>query len=517
VSDIPLLARELVRLGTRCLFGIPGEGPSLLLLDELEKNGCRFHLVSHEAAGALAAGGFGRIAGVPGVSLSIKGPGFSNMLSGIASNWLDRNPALSLSESYGPGSPRHRLHKRLDHAAMATPVVKAYADNVSPQTLPKLWDLCLEEPRGPVHLDISDQMEGTIPDSGSPTRISNDLIPSAVAQSIREAKCPVVIAGALATRRPWRKNLSKLKLPVFTTFSGKGAFDETLPYAAGVFTNSGGAYSPEKAILPDADLIVGLGLRTTEIIEVRPLPAPLILVDELAGMSKGLEALVEVTATAEHFVEVLERLSEKEWGASNVAAAKNALKTKLDVRRWLPAGVFRICQDVLPDSTIFFLDTGSFCTVGEHILIARRPLQVTGSALARSMGVAIPTAVGAALAARATPVVIVTGDGGMRMYPETIAIAVREKLSILVLLMTDGFFSSIRQSASKAGLSQKYLDVDSSCWIGIVEAWGCPGERVESFAALDNALNAWKVSPAPLFLELAFNADDYLAMTEGIR
>lgn len=51
VSDITLLAQELVRLGTKCVFGIPGEGPSLLLLDALEKYGCAFYLVSHEAAG----------------------------------------------------------------------------------------------------------------------------------------------------------------------------------------------------------------------------------------------------------------------------------------------------------------------------------------------------------------------------------------------------------------------------------------------------------------------------------
>jgi acetolactate synthase I/II/III large subunit len=517
VSDITPLAQELVRLGTNCVFGIPGEGPSLLLLDELEKNGCRFHLVSHEAAGALAAGGFGRGAGIPGISLSIKGPGFSNMLSGIASNWLDRNPALSLAESYGPGSSPYRLHKRLDHGAMVTPVVKAYADNVSPQLLPNLWDFCLTEQPGPVHLDISHQMKGTRIDAGSPIDTSNDLILSAVEQRIGQATRPIVIAGALATRRPWRDNLAKLKIPVFTTFAGKGAFDEMLSYAAGVFTNSGGEYSPEKAILCKADLILGLGLRTSEIIEARALPAPLIILDELAGAAKGLEALTELTASAESFVELLEWLGEKEWGASEVAGAKDLIWKKLGVEHWLPAGAFYLTQQRLPESTLFVLDTGNFCTIGEHVLTARRPLQIMGSALARSMGVGIPTAVGVAFAAPGTPVVVVTGDGGMRMYPEIITIAVREKLPILMLLMSDGFFASIRQQASNQGLSQNYLRLDSSCWTRVLEAWGCPGERIESFAALENALTSWRTSPVPLFLELVFDADDYIAMTEGIR
>jgi thiamine pyrophosphate-dependent acetolactate synthase large subunit-like protein len=163
------------------------------------------------------------------------------------------------------------------------------------------------------------------------------------------------------------------------------------------------------------------------------------------------------------------------------------------------------------------LDTGSFCTIGEHTLKARRPLQVIGSALARSMGVAIPMAVGAGLAARGAPVVVITGDGGMRMYAETISIAVREKLPMLVLLMADGFLSSVRRSAFKGGLSERYLRVDSSPWGATVQAWGCPAERIESLADFDSALTHWKYSPGPLLMELPFDADEYMLMTDGIR
>jgi acetolactate synthase-1/2/3 large subunit len=518
VSDIPSLAQELVRLGTKSVFGIPGEGPSLLLLDELEKRGCAFHLVSHEAAGALAAAGFGRITGTPGVSLSIKGPGFSNMLSGIATNWLDRNPVLSLSESYGAGSSPHRQHKRLNHAKMAGSVVKGYADNSSPELLPRLWNLCITEEPGPVHLDISHDMQRTVSeDDGSIVKTCRYFMSSAVASRIDKAQRPVVIAGGLATRRPWFRQLANLKIPVFTTFAGKGAYDETLPYSAGVFTNSGGPVSPEREILPKSDLIVGLGLRTSEILDVKPLPAPLIALDEFSGTSEGLEPMAEEVGGAADFLKGIQRFADKQWGESDLYRAKEALAAKLNVLAWLPAGVFRTAQEALPGSTIFILDTGSFCTIGEHTLRARRPMQVIGSALARSMGVAIPMAVGAGLAARGTPVVVATGDGGMRMYAETISIAVKERLPMLVLLMADGFLSSVRQNAFKGSLSQKYLRIDSSCWRGTVQAWGCPAERIESLADLESALTHWKQSPGPLLLELPFDSDEYMLMTEGIR
>jgi acetolactate synthase-1/2/3 large subunit len=308
-----------------------------------------------------------------------------------------------------------------------------------------------------------------------------------------------------------------LKIPVFTTVAGKGAIDETLPCAAGVFTNSAGSYAPESKILPMADLVVGLGLRTTEIIDIKTLPAPLILLDELADRARGLEAVAEVTITTEGFLKILALLGSKEWGDSDITAAKIVLESRLEICRWLPPSAFRTIQKVLPASSLFFLDTGSFCTIGEHVLSARHPLQVMGSALGRAMGVTLPTAIGAALAARGTPIVAVVGDGGVRMYPDTITIAVREKLPLLVLLMTDGFFSSIRQGAVKQRLSQNCLRLDSSCWTSMFQALGCPAERIESLVALEKALQAWNMSTGPLFLELVFDADAYMAMTEGIR
>lgn len=499
------------------MFGIPGEGPSLDLISELEGLGCTFYLAPHEAAAALMAGGYGRVRGVPGISLSIKGPGFSNMLSGIASNWLDRNPTLSISESYGPGSSPHRVHKRMAHKAMVKPVVKAYADNVSPELVPDLWSLSLAEEPGPVHLDISGQMRNMTCDVKRVEVAVSHSIPLTVADAIQSAKRPIVIVGALATRRSWGARLASLKIPVFTTVAGKGAVDEILPHAAGVFTNSGGPLTPECKLVPMADLIVGLGLRTSEIIEVKSLPAPLILVDELKSRGDGLGADAEIAVAEGAFDQAIDLLQLKEWGISEVASANGELAKSLSLQHWLPAAAFRCVQALLPDSTLFFLDTGNFCVIGEHALIARRPLQVTGSPQGRSMGVALPASIGAALGRPGVPVVVANGDGGIRMYPETISLAVQERLPLLVLLMSDGFFSSVRQSAVRKGLSETLVRLNSSCWSSVFEALGCPAKHIDSLDDLGSAVSTWREAPGPLFLELKFDPQAYLAMTEGIR
>ena len=137
--------------------------------------------------------------------------------------------------------------------------------------------------------------------------------------------------------------------------------------------------------------------------------------------------------------------------------------------------------------------------------------------MGRSMGVALPTGVGAALAARHTPVVVAVGDGGVRMYPDVITIAVREQLPVLVLLMMDGSFSSIRHGELKKGFTQEPLWLDSSYWTRVVQALGCPAEQITSYSALEQALQAWDMGTGPLFLTLVFDTTAYMAMTEGIR
>ena len=516
MSDIAQLAQELSRLGARYVFGIPGEGASLQLLTELEQRGCTFDAVGHEGAAALMAGGFGRVTGMPGVCLSIKGPGFTNLLAGITSNWLDHNPCLSLSESYGPGSSPTRMHKRLAHASMAKPVVKAYADNPSSEFMAHLWNLCLTEEPGPVHVDISASLTGQTYESWG---IEQPLVPlpGSVVQRIGSSLKPVVVVGAMATRRGWREMLAALRIPVFTTVAGKGVLNEASPWAAGVFTNAGGPGSPERAILPHADLVIGLGLRTTELLDDTSLGTPLIVLDELPNRARGLATVEEVLAKEEAVREALQHLLEKEWGQAEVQISRKKLKTRFEMDRWLPADVLALTQVRLPADTRFVLDTGNFCTIGEHALIARFPDQVMGSPCGRSMGISLPVGIGAALGLPGVRTVVVVGDGGVRMYPEAMTVAIRRKLPLIVMVMTDGYYSSVRQAAVAKALTQNPVKLDRCRWSAVFRAMGCASERIESPSALESALKAWQSTEGPLVLELVFDPDAYMNMTEGLR
>jgi acetolactate synthase-1/2/3 large subunit len=126
-------------------------------------------------------------------------------------------------------------------------------------------------------------------------------------------------------------------------------------------------------------------------------------------------------------------------------------------------------------------------------------------------------ALGAALHDSNMPTVLVTGDGGVAMYLAEAKLAVQHKLPLLIVLMTDNAFASVRTRAMKEGLTQKPLIMDGKSWVPVLESLGIPGTRAENINAVQDALAAWMRSTGPIFLEIPFEPNAYEAMVAGIR
>jgi len=115
------------------------------------------------------------------------------------------------------------------------------------------------------------------------------------------------------------------------------------------------------------------------------------------------------------------------------------------------------------------------------------------------------------------PTVLVTGDGGVAMYLAEAKLAVQHKLPLLIVLMTDNAFGSVRTRAIKEGLTQKPLTMDGKSWVPVFDSLGIAGTRAENINAVRNALAAWIPGNGPGFLEIPFEPDAYEAMVAGIR
>jgi len=501
------LAPEIARAGVRHAFGIPGSGGSLELIDALEAAGVAFYTSHHEGAAAIMAGAAGRLGDAPGVAVSIKGPGFANMAAGLAACRFDDLPLVAVAEAYPADTDWRLRHKGMDQAGLAGAVTKGVGGLNGGNPFAAAADLATAEAPGPVLLELNDR--AAIEPPGSADRPAADDVISRA----ESASTPIVIAGSLAARRGWRQALDRLQVPVFSTAAAKGMVNETLDHAAGVYTGVGGERTPETKLIAQADLIVCLGLRAQEVLAVSDFAGRAVNVDDLPGDAPFKFA---AECGADGGDEVLAALGDKSWGVGETRAIQADL-TEFMMQGFLPGAALAAIARRFGGAARAVFDTGYFCTIAEHAWQAATPDHCLMSGQGRYMGTAVPMAIGAALQNQDMPTVCVVGDGGIGMWAAELKLAVAQKLPLLVVLMTDGGFGSVRTRALNDGLTQSPLLSAQPSWLGAMDALGLPGEICHSEATFAEALAAWPPANGPAYLELPFEPDAYQAMVEGIR
>jgi acetolactate synthase-1/2/3 large subunit len=501
VSDL----QGIARIANGLAFGIPGGGKSLELADAIERRGGHFHTVRFEGSAALMAGAVGRLTGVPGVAVSIKGPGLANMVAGLATCALEDFPVLAVAEAFDRGDMR--AHKRIDQDLLTRAVVKARAGFEKEGVAGQMAALAARERPGPVLIELAKTGETEL--KASATGSARD--DAALLRHVEAACRPVIVAGSAAARRGWK--LDGVPVPVFTTASAKGAVDETSAYAAGVYTGVGRSLAPESQIVADADLVIGLGLRSHEVLGTR-FSVSAVNVDDLDAADGFSFA---ATASEKAVPQLLSLLQGRAgWGADLVALSKRRMRQALLSGPFLPAHVFECARRKWPRARMV-LDTGFFCTVGEHVWDVQASDLYLSSGQGRSMGACLPIAIGAAMLRRGEPTILAIGDGGIGMFATELTLAVAERLPLLVLLMRDGTYASVRDRAVTAGLTQAPLMMKCPDWPETAGAMGLKAWRVGNESELSTALNAWQPNDGPALIEAVFAPEPYRTMTGDLR
>ena len=493
--------------GVSHAFGILGSGPSLRLATALDDAGVSFHTTTSEAAAAIMAGTVGRLAGTAGICTSIKGPGFANLLSGVSGCHLDELPVVAFCEAH-PSGAGIGSHKFLDQRALARPVTKAQGSvSGTERDVRRLLACTTEEIPGPALFELA-------PTGTNEFRASSDGFTgvSGAMRRVENAKRPLVIVGALASRRPWRTELERLPLPIMTTAAAKGSLDERLPQVAGVFTGVGGPLAPESTLVKDCDLIVGIGLRQRELLAGPS--RPVANFDEIAA--PPLPSWDVETAPASALSALWPLLSGRGWGLDLVAQCLGTLSHHLGAMpQLLPQHVVAILAQSFDDIRLV-VDTGSFCTIAEHEWRATGPGRYLGSGIGRNMGIGLPMAIGVSLQT-ASSTVLVTGDGGLPMYVGELQTAAELRLPLMVLLMNDRGYGSVRRSAVEARLPTAHLEFPGRSWVAAAEGMGFAATVVEDEDKLYEAFRWWRQEGGPMFVEVRCDPDSYLTMTDGLR
>ena len=199
-----LLIEGLRRAEVPRLFGVPGGGSNLELLEAARAQGLPFVLCHLEWSACIMAAVTGELTGHPGAALATLGPGVTASATGLAQALLDRAPLIFLSDRHPDAALEFTTHQRLDHAALLGPIVKGSvtvtADSAG-HWIAHAVQLALKEPRGPVHLDLPADVAGreALPLAASvtppPAPAPNAEAVDRAAQMILRARRPVVVAG----------------------------------------------------------------------------------------------------------------------------------------------------------------------------------------------------------------------------------------------------------------------------------------------------------------------------------
>jgi acetolactate synthase-1/2/3 large subunit len=532
-TTVEEMAASFKEMGTPFIVGHPG-GESVELIDAAKARGIRFILMKQEVAGAMLASTWGEISGSPGVCLSTRGPGATNMVNGIAHAFLDRAPLIAITDRYSSPEQEIGIRQRLDHQAILQPIVKwstAIDASVIKQQLRRAVRIATAHAPGPVHFDLP-QSE-TKKTAGTPQNLPK-LMPSYnhpepsprglenAASMIKAADKPILLVG-LGTF--WSNASSSmvafaehLGAPILTTSKCKGAVTEDHPLRAGCII--GGII--ERDLVSTADLIVTIGLDAVEL-QPKGWPYPTKVLSLASHPS--LDGLVacdeEVVGDLDSILTILRTVIPKgnDWGFDAAKDFRARVNKALDTPSTglSPQRAVELARKIMPRDTIATCDAGA-----SRLLVVQKwqcfaPRNFLTSNGLGSMGFAVPGALAARLAHPNKPVIAFTGDGGLLMAVADIQTSVREKLPIIILIFDDGEIGLIRTKQSIKGIDPYGVHLGGIDWEHLARGFGANGTSVNNETTLVSALEHALKSKETTVIGVKIDASGYVDQFNALR
>jgi acetolactate synthase-1/2/3 large subunit len=532
VADLSSLVAERLRdAGVACLFGMPGGGSNLDLLDAAGRAGLPFVLTSTETAGALAAVAQAEITGRPGACLTTLGPGAASVVNGVACAFLDRAPVIVFTDSHPAGAVF--AHQRLDHRALLASITKwstTLTAGTSADTLDRALAAAIGPPPGPVHLDCPGDMasdvarpfQGRDESAGAPERGAlRTECDSKFDSLISRSRRPLLLVGLGARRAAdaaaIRALCARRGVPAMVTYKAKGVVPDEHALFAGVFTNA----IIEQPLMDESDLLIGVGLDPVELIpRAWQREQPIVYcgpwhVED--GHVPFAAQLVTGVPTAVQRIETI--LHSSDWTADHARHAVEAQRRRVCV----PAAgltaqrVVQVAADRLAPLARVTVDAGAHMFPATLLWPVGAPNEMLISNGLSTMGFALPAAIGAALVDRDRPVVALTGDGGLLMCAAELLTAARERLRIIVIVFSDASLSLIEVKQQERRYPAAGVALGAIGWPALAGAFGVTAFCAASEAQLERAVEQAMARPGPSLIEARIDRSNYGRMLRAVR
>ena len=532
-----ILIEALLEQGVEVIFGIPG-GAVIPLFDRLYDAPLRMILVRHEQGAGHMADGYARASGKVGVCLTTSGPGATNLVTALATAYMDSVPVVAITGQVRTDLIGNDAFQEADITGITRPVTKhnylVRDVRELARTVKEAFHIAATGSPGPVLIDLPTDVQ-----AGEVTgKVDKEMkLPGykpvlkghagqikRAAEAINKAERPVIYAGGgviiSGAARELAQLARKASVPVTTTLMGLGCFPEDDPLALRMLGMHGTVYA--NYAVTECDLLIAIGARfddrVTGKLDAFAPHARIVHIDvSPVSIGKSVPADIPVVGDARQvlaeLVELVEPSDRKEW-LVQIAEWKERHPLAYDRASDLvkPQYVVEQIHEVTDGRAIIATDVGQNQMWAAQYYTYREPRSFLSSGGLGTMGYGLPAAIGAQFACPDRTVFLVAGDGSLQMNIQELATAVVNKLPIKIALLDNGYLGMVRQWQElffNRRYSSTYLRDGNPDFVKVAEAYGAVGICVERRDGVRPALEAaMKVKDRPALIDFRVDPEE---------
>lgn len=537
------IIKALKKQGVDTIFGYPG-GQVLPFYDMLSESDLNHILVRHEQCAAHAADGYARASGKVGVCLSTSGPGATNLVTGLATAFMDSSPVIAISGQVPSSLIGNDAFQEADIVGITMPIVKhSYQpDNVDliPSIINSGFKIASTGRPGPVLIDVPIQLQTTelddfvedlIDNPGYNPKIKADFkeIQEAI-NIIKNAKKPLILAGGgviISNASEELKEFSYIiNAPIMTSLLGKGAIDEFDEMSLGMLGMHGRKVANYN--INDCDCLIAIGTRfsdrTTGNVEEFIPNSTLIHIDiDPAEIGKNIDVDLSIVGDAKEVL--IDLINNLKGFKSNQDAInwvkylneyknKNMFKYTFDDIPLKPQQIIYEISSAISSNDILTTDVGQNQMWAGHFFNTEKPRKFISSGGLGTMGFGFPAAIGAKVACPEDAVVTVTGDGGFLMVAQELATIKQYDIPVIIAILNNKRLGMIKQFQHFYYNNNFYQsDLSSNPdFVKLAESFGINAVRIEKVGETENIIKKSIKDNESILLDIVIDSEEYLPM-----
>ena len=523
-----ILINCLKEQGVDTIFGYPG-GTVLDIYDALYRDGTIRHVItSHEQGAAHAADGYARVTGRVGVCLATSGPGATNLVTGIATAFMDSIPVVAITGNVGLNMLGRDSFQEIDITGITMPITKHNfiikdVKDLAP-AIRQAFRIANSGRKGPVLIDIlkNVQIAETDYEPYTPEKLTRKPVQKSAVEdavkAINAAKKPLIMLGGGCIASEAEEEIAslaeKLDAPVACTLMGLGAYPAGDARFMGMMGMHGTATSARLAL--ESDCIIALGTRFSDrvalnrdkfaqqktVVQVEIDNAEIdknvnVTYSVLGDVKEALKTMLPLIGT------VKDRPFMQE--AAELKKAEKAKRPNLELGHKVIIGASKIAED----DTIVVTDVGQHQMWTAQYYPVKKPRTFCSSGGLGTMGYGLGAAIGAAFGSH-KHVILVTGDGCFNMNLNELSTAVTENLPITILLMNNRALGMVRQW-QKLFYNNRFSQTDirkKTDYVKFAESFGAKGMKIEKEEDIAPVLKEALSTPSPVVVDCRISNDE---------